>query len=369
MDKFIVKDGKKLRYGYTTGSCVAAGVKAGLYHLFEEKTLKSLKLLTPKGWEIDIDINYIKSTEEGVMVSIIKDSGDDPDITNNIEIITKIVKNNSGIINIIGGKGIGLVTKDGLSVKRGEKAINPTPLKEIKKIIKTFDIKGSGLDIEIIVPKGEELAKKTYNPKLGIIGGISIIGTTGIVEPMSDEGYTDTISLELRILRKKGTENLILTPGNYGKDFLRESNISGDIIKFSNYIGYALDDASIKGFKNVLLIGHIGKLIKVAGGIFNTHSKVADCRLEIFAAYLALMVDDKSLIKKIMNAITTEEAVDIIKENDLEDIFNIIANKIAEKCIERTYGNLNIGVLIFSQKHGLLAKSNEFKEVSKVFIK
>ncbi|MTI65217.1 MAG: cobalamin biosynthesis protein CbiD [Firmicutes bacterium] len=363
MKRFIVKNGKKLHYGYTTGSCAAAAAKAATKMLFLNKKVDNIKINTPKGWILDLKVEEPFINEKYTCCAIKKDSGDDPDITDGIKIYAKAIKSHTKKITITGGKGIGKITKPGLAVKIGDKAINPVPRNMIKKEVKEVLPTNKGVSIEIFIPKGEEIAKKTFNPKLGIVGGISIIGTSGIVEPMSEDAFKESLALELSILKEKGVKKIIFTPGNYGRDFSKSRNLNKEVVKTSNFIGYMIDKAKEYDIKEILFIGHIGKMVKVAGGIFNTHSKMADGRMEILSAYCALMGASQNLIEKIMKSITTEEATKYIKDFGYEDIFNQIAEKITEKCRERTNDSLKIGSVIFSQEQGYLGSCSYGKKL------
>ncbi len=359
LDRFIEKKGKKLRYGYTTGSCAAAAAKAAVNMLYNNKIINNISIDTPKGWNIDLELCDIQMDKESVSCAVIKDSGDDPDVTNGIKIYAKAKRAEKGI-EITGGKGVGTVTRKGLSVSVGNPAINPVPMKMIiSEVKKVLPING-GVCVEISIPKGEEIAKKTFNPKLGIVGGISIIGTTGIVEPMSEEALKESLALELSMLKAEGYKKAVFVPGNYGKDFAVKLGLNNKyFIKTSNYIGYMLDKAKETGIEKILWIGHIGKLSKVAGGIFQTHSSYADCRMEIIAAYCALIGCNPKVIRKILNCITTDESIEIIKANKLDDVFNILANKISLRSRVRTYNDIEIEAVVFSNEFGILGKSEK----------
>lgn len=357
LDRYIEKKGKKLRYGYTTGSCAAAAAKAAVKMLYDNITINTIDIDTPKGWSLGLELNDVKINKKYVSCAVIKDSGDDPDITNGIKIYAKAEKAENSI-EIIGGKGVGKVTRKGLSVPVGSPAINPVPMKMIISEVEKVLPNNKGVSVEISIPKGEEIAKKTFNPKLGIVGGISIIGTTGIVEPMSEEALKESLALELSMLKAEGCKKAVFVPGNYGKNFAQSMNVDDKyIIKTSNYVGYMLDKAKEIGIEKILWIGHIGKLSKVAGGIFQTHSSYADCRMEIIAAYCASIGCDSKKINDILNCITTDESIEIIKENKLEMVFNILANKISLRSMERTYNEIEIEAVIFSNKFGILGKS------------
>lgn len=367
MDKYIVKKRKKLRYGFTTGSCAAAAAKAAVKMLFTGKEIEHIDIDTPKGWKLNLEVEDVKLTNEFVSCAITKDSGDDPDITNGIKVYAKVQAIESNIV-VTGGKGVGVVTKKGLSVEVGNPAINPVPMEMIKTEVSKVLPENKGVKIEISVPKGEEIAKKTFNPKLGIIGGISIIGTSGIVEPMSEEALKDSLALELPIMKENNCDEIIFCSGNYGQDFVKNNGLNADrIVKTSNFIGFMLDKALEVGIKKIFIVGHIGKFIKVAGGIFHTHSSVADARMEILAANCAMLGAPKALIEKIMNSITTEEAVEYIYEYNFEAVFDIIAQKISDRCKTRVYDEIEIGCLIFSQNKGQLGICKKGKKLLEDF--
>ena len=293
VDHYIYKNQKKLRCGYTTGSCAAAAAKAAVRMLLTGEEVRQVKLETPKGILLYLEIEEASRTPEQASCAVRKDGGDDIDATHGMLIFATAVRLEKPDVLIDGGKGIGRVTRPGLACPMGEPAINPVPQRMIAESVRQecaaagYD---GGIRVEIWAPQGEAVAKRTYNPRLGIVGGISILGTSGIVEPMSDSALVATIEAELSMSRAAGYQSIVLTPGNYGVDFI-EGHTKIDearVIKCSNFIGEALDLAAQMGFRNLLLIGHIGKLIKVAGGIMNTHSHVADGRLEILTAHGAL---------------------------------------------------------------------------------
>jgi len=355
---YVFKAGKKLRKGITTGSCAAAAAKAATYMCFYGNRIDEIEIDTPKGVKLKLSLSNIEISHDYASCSVIKDSGDDPDITDGIEIFASAKKTENAEIIIKGGKGIGVVTKLGLQVEIGMSAINPVPRSMIKNEVSSVIQEGWGVEIEITIPRGEELAKKTYNPKLGIIGGLSILGTTGIIEPMSEDALKDTIALELKCHKVLGKEAVVLVPGNYGEEFSskRLGVSKADIVKISNYLGFALERCQEYGYKTIILSGHIGKLVKPAGGIFYTHSRVSDTRMEILTAHLALMGMEREQLGEIMNCSTTEEAITIIDKAGYSDIYKLIAEKCAQRCEDYIFGEIQIAVVLFSMKN-LLAKS------------
>jgi cobalt-precorrin-5B (C1)-methyltransferase len=355
---FDVKKNKELRCGYTTGSCAAAAAKAACMILFDKMEVKTVSIDTPKGIKLEIDINIEEQGDSFVKCYVVKDAGDDPDVTNGIKIFARAERTKLPGIEISGGAGIGVVTRKGLSVEPGKPAINPVPMKMIIEEIKKVIDEKEGVKIEISAPEGVEIAKKTFNPKLGIVGGISIIGTTGIVEPMSEEAFKNSLALKISVLKEEGIKNCIFTPGNIGEKFLindYEYRVDENrIIIISNFLGFMLEKAVYYGMKKILFAGHIGKLIKPAGGIFHTHSRVADARNEILAANYGYFCNDLSGVKKIMESNTTEEAIDHIKD---EKFFSYIACKIKKKCESHVYNKLAVEVVLISQFKGKLAET------------
>lgn len=364
MDRYVVKDGKKLKYGYTTGSCATAAAKAATRMLFTGEEIENVKIKTPKGWDLFLDVEDILIKEKSVKCSITKDAGDDPDSTDGIKVFAEaeIIENEDIILT--GGVGVGKVTREGLAIEVGEYAINPVPRKTILSAVKEELPVGMGVKITISIPEGVDIAKKTFNPKLGIVGGISVLGTTGIVEPMSEEAFKDSIALELSILKNKGIKKVIFSPGNYGRDFVSELNLKNySLIKTSNFIGFMLDKAIEYDMREILFVGHIGKMIKVSGGIFHTHSKVADARMEILAAYYAALGGAQDDIKNILNSITTDKAIEYINPKYRDELFKYIVENISKKCMSRVYDSIKIGTVIFSKKYGLLGMCPVGKEM------
>ena len=306
---------------------------------------------------------------------MIKDGGDDPDVTTGAYIYASVrilhsdtsalckKRQDLVIINIDGGDGVGRVTKPGLDQPVGNAAINHVPRemieKEVGEVCELLDFKGT-LDITISVPKGKELAERTFNPRLGIVGGISILGTSGIVEPMSSQALIDTIRVELRQRYSFGYDYVAVAPGNYGLDFMKES-YGYDLdrsVKCSNFIGETIDMAADMGFKRMLLTGHIGKLIKVAGGIMNTHSREADCRIELLTAFAFKCGVEPEYIKRIMDSLTTEEALAALKESGrLYEVMDYAMERICFYLDKRAKGRLGIDCIMYSNEFGELAKS------------
>ncbi len=288
-DYYAIKNGNKLQFGFTTGTCAAAATKAAALMLVSGKMIQRVHIITPKGIALNLEVlePEIKSNEASCAIR--KISGDDPDVTDGVLVYSTVTWQKEPGIRVDGGLGVGRVTRPGLKQKIGEVAINPVPMEMIKAAANEALAdcgQAEGLKVVISIPQGVELAKKTFNPRLGIEGGISVLGTSGIVEPMSEQALIDCIELEIRQKYAGGQRRIIMAQGNYGADFIKELCGVQDeqIIKCSNFIGVSLDMAAAEGVKELLLVGNIGKLVKLAGGIMNSHSKEADARAELIAA-------------------------------------------------------------------------------------
>lgn len=371
LERYVYKNQKKMRCGYTTGTCACAAAKAAAYMLLSGREVKEIKVITPMGVSLTLPVIDIDIKEDKVICAIKKDSGDDPDVTNGIKIYAQVtyVKedimrtiNTDGVI-VDGGIGVGRVTKKGLKCAVGEAAINPVPLKMIKEAVaeaaESYSYEGS-LKVIISAPKGVDIAKKTFNPNLGITGGISILGTTGIVEPMSEQALIDTIKTEINMHIAQGEKVLLVAPGNYGQDFLLNTlNIElKRSIKCSNYIGNTIDMVCDADAKAMLLVGHIGKLVKLGAGIMNTHSKVADGRMEVLSACAIRAGADNDTALKILDCITTEAALEILKKSDiLEKTMYQLTLRIEDVLQRRSSGKIVIGAIVFSNEYGILGKT------------
>lgn len=365
MDEYLYFRGKKLRYGYTTGSSATAATKAALMYLLDDSKhdIPEVTIKLPSGNSLTISVNSLEKKENSILASVIKDGGDDPDVTHGLEIYSKVSLRNDSKINIFGGIGVGKVTKKGLPVAPGNSAINPVPLKMIRETVEEMLPEGLGADVEIFVPKGEETAKKTLNAKLGIIGGISILGTTGIVKPMSEESWKASLAIELKMaLENAGNGEAIFLFGNRGKQYLSdnfEDNTSQAIV-ISNFVGYMFDRACEFEAKKIYFIGELGKFVKVAGGIFHTHSRVSDAKMEILTANALLVGESTENMKKIMASNTTEEATKYIEKTE---VYNLLAEKAKQKCEEycrRNGWELEVETLIISAEKEVLGNSRHF---------
>ena len=361
----------KLRSGFTTGSCAAAAAKAAAWMLLTGAEKKNITIITPKGAAFNAKILDIQRKEESVSCAVRKDGGDDPDVTTGALIYAKVSLTDEEGVSIDGGEGVGRVTRPGLDQPVGAAAINSVPRSmirhEVAEAAETCGYAG-GLRVVISVPGGEEIAARTFNPRLGIEGGISIIGTSGVVEPMSEQAILDTIKVELRQKRAEGAETAFVSPGNYGLDFMRET-YGMDLdrsVKCSNFIGLTVDMVRELGFKGMLLTGHAGKLVKLAGGIMNTHSREGDCRMELIAAAMAREGAGTELILSILDSVTTEDAFTRLAEADPE-----LSERTAKRLMDSMLGHLRhrageglaIECIMYTKTNGLIAASSGAAEM------
>ena len=368
-DYYVIRNQKKLRFGYTTGSCAAGAARGAVRLLLGEDEISEVELMTPKGILLHLEILDRKRSENAASCAVRKDAGDDPDTTNGILVYAKVEKflirsDMEDRIVIDGGIGVGRVTKPGLSQKVGEAAINPVPramiLQAVEEIADQYHYEG-GLKVTISVPEGEKIARKTFNPRLGIVGGISILGTSGIVEPMSEKALTDTIQLELHQKHVAGLKSMILTPGNYGESFLRdELNVNLDYaVKCSNFIGDSLDMAVQENIGEVLLVGHGGKLIKLAAGVMNTHSSVADGRMETLAAWGGACGAGPELIREILESVTVDQGLKLLETVPglREKVMEQVVRRAWEHLTLRAGESMKVECILFTNERGILGMS------------
>lgn len=373
-DYYVIRNQKKLRFGYTTGSCAAGAARGAARLLLGEDEISEVELMTPKGILLHLEILDRKRSENAASCAVRKDAGDDPDTTNGILVYAEVEKflirsDMEDRIVIDGGIGVGRVTKPGLSQKVGEAAINPVPramiLQAVEEIADQYHYEG-GLKVTISVPEGEKIARKTFNPRLGIVGGISILGTSGIVEPMSEKALIDSIRVEMTQHAAMGEQYMLVTPGNYGADYLREHMELPfeKNIKCSNYVGETIDMAVDMGVKGILFISHIGKFVKVAAGIMNTHSHSADARMEVLCSNAIRAGGDLACARSILQCNTTDEALRVLDESHiLKETMKEVTDRIHFYLDHRSYQQILLGAVIFSNEYGYLGQTANAAEL------
>lgn len=428
MEEYVIKNQKKLRLGITTGTCSAAAAQAATMQLLLGVESHAVTLRTPKGMTVSVPVYLLESDDRRASYKVIKDSGDDPDVTNGTDVCVTVEyvqqsasaetdgsvgtrgnKNvsvetggNTGSDGIVeastrsskhgsqdrscaftseaypyltldGGIGIGRVTKEGLEQEVGQAAINRVPRQMIFEAVADVCEKANvseSLHITVWMPEGEALAKRTFNPKLGIEGGLSVLGTSGILEPMSEQAIVATIETEIRQLHAVGEEKILVTPGNYGQAYASEY-LGLDLtksVKSSNYIGDTIDLAISYGMNDFLLVGNIGKLVKLAAGIFNTHSKVADGRGEIFAVHAAMAGADAKVVQEIYDCINTDRMLDVLEREGLREVvMQSILAAIEKHVAGRVGDTMRFGVVVFSEKYGYLGQTKNSDMVLDMF--
>ena len=370
LEEYVYRGAEKLRCGYTTGSCAAAAAKAAAEMIFTGHEVTGVKLMTPKGIMLDLDVVDAEMKDGSASCAIVKDSGDDPDITNGIRVYSRVRLIPEGTV-ILGGEGVGVVTKAGLDRPVGDAAINTVPRRMISgavaEIAEKYGYSG-GFEVTVSIPQGVELAKKTFNPRMGIEGGISVIGTSGIVEPMSNTAVIETIRAEANIRRAAGQRNMLLTIGNYSEDFVqRELPFSLErSVTCSNFIGDAIDIGMELGFESILIVGHIGKLVKLGAGIMNTHSSWADGRMDVLVTCGVLAGADTDTLKRLPECATADAAMDILEEGGyLEKTADILSRRMDSYLRARVKDSIPIAALAFSYKRQLQVRTALAEELIK----
>jgi len=371
--KPVWKKGKAYRKGYTTGSCATAAAKVATLMILRQQLIHQIEITTPSGVSLTLSVESpsISGTAEAV-AAVRKDGGDDVDATHGMLIFARVSLRTDSHIMIDGGDGVGIVTKPGVGLPIGQAAINKTPRHTIEQAVREVIGPSRGVNVEIFAPEGVERAKQTYNDRLGIEGGISIIGTTGIVTPMSEESWKRSLSIELEQKRALGFERVIFVPGNHGERFVSQVfNASTDyVVTMSNFVGFMLQEAERLEFKYVLVAGHLGKLIKVAAGVFHTHSHIADARMETLVTHLALMGMSQEKLQIIYNCNTTEEAMNVIDECGFTAVYDRIAAAIVSRIklmLRYSKSPFSCDAILFSMDNKILGSSRSFVDIQRDF--
>lgn len=362
MERYIPVGGERLRCGYTTGTSAAAAARSAAELLVRGVCPASVVVETPAGVAVEVEVEERSAGPGWARCGVRKDGGDDPDVTDGALIWARVERVPGVGIEIEGGEGVGRVTRPGLDQPPGAAAINSTPRRMIEEQVRgviAASGEEQGLRVTISVAGGEKLAGRTFNPRLGIEGGISILGTTGIVRPMSEAALVDSVRLELDMAYAAGGRDVLVTPGSYGESFAREVlGLSLDChAQCSNYIGEAIDYAAGLGFRSLLLVGHLGKLSKVAAGSMNTHSRVADGRRECLTAHAALCGAGRGLLNRLFQAVTTDAGIELLDEAGLRAPVMVSIARTLEQVLEQRAGGMAIGAIFFSNQYGVLGQT------------
>ena len=363
-EQYLQRGRQKLRCGYTTGACAALAAKAAAKMLLTQQMAQEETLVLPKGLAVTVPIEEAAFSPSFASCAVRKDGGDDCDAPHGLLIYARVSPCAHPGVEIDGGQGVGRVTRPGLDQPVGAAAINSTPRRmireEVEAVCRSLDYQG-GLSVVISTPGGEAVAQKTFNPVLGIEGGISILGTSGVVEPQSLQALLDTIQVELKMHAAAGCKEVIFTPGNYGEDFLKAHPPVREIpvVKISNFVGDSLDFAVEMGFTQVYLVGHLGKFVKLAAGVMNTHSRYADGRREVFAAHAGMAGANQNCICQLMEAPTADQCLAILEDAGLrEPVLDSIFKQILYHTRRRADG-IQVEAVVFSNQSGALAYSEE----------
>lgn len=360
---------KKLRSGYTTGACAAAGVKAAL--LYEAGlSWQNISLTALDGTKLTIPVKDVQRQDDGICAEVVKFSGDDPDITNGVSVFTTVAHaEGAGAMVFRAGRGIGTVTKPGLAVPVGEPSINPGPRELMRRAARELLGTSDGLIVTVSIPAGAELAKRTLNPVLGVEGGISVIGTTGVLRPMSEEGFKNSLVPQIDVAKAAGYEDLIFVPGKIGENLAKAWGLPAEAMtQTSNFIGFMLEAAAERKIPRVLLFGHIGKLVKVAAGIFYTHNRIADARLETMAAYAAAAELNAAGVRDILQSNTTEDALTILQQAGLEQqVCMALAEQAGRRAKRYVFGKLEVGVVMVTLQGRLLGLNETARAVGETY--
>lgn len=355
---------KKLRSGFTTGTCAAAAAKAAALAYYGQ-TPAAVEVFSPQGHSLHIPVEESIATATGGIATVRKDAGDDPDITNGTAIVVELVITDQPDIIIKAGIGVGTVTKPGLAVAVGEPAVNPGPRKMISHALRETLPQNQGAVVTISIPDGVQLAKRTLNQTLGIVGGLSVIGTTGIVEPMSEEAFKNSLTPQISVAKALGYHELVLAPGKIGQDIAIQQFLlpAEAVLQTSNFIGHMLESAVQQNIKKVLLFGHLGKLVKVAAGIFHTHNRMADARMETIAAYAGAAGAPPEALREILACTTTEAAMPVIERYELTGIYCTLAERASIRARRYVFEDLVVGTAIVTLKGKLLGYDDTAVEI------
>lgn len=359
-------DIEAMRGGYTTGSCATAGMKAALMALLQEEYPTRVTVINPQDTPIEVPVKSVEVlSDTEARATVVKDGGDDPDVTHGTDVVTTVQLTDDGTLQFRAGFGVGTVTKPGLAMPPGEPAINPGPRIMMTTVFNEFCTAGQGVIVTVSVPNGEVRAKKTLNSTLGIEGGISIIGTTGIVKPMSEEGFKNSLVPQLTVMKAAGYETAVLVPGRIGQELAK--NVLGIAInqmaETSNFIGFMLEQCVKAGFKKIVIIGHIGKIIKLASGSFHTHNRMSDGRMETLVAYAALDGASTKVANEIMECRTTEAAMPILAREHLTSVYQRVADRASMRSERYIANEAEVGIIIATLDGEILAVDETAKRI------
>ncbi|AJM91359.1 MULTISPECIES: cobalt-precorrin-5B (C(1))-methyltransferase [Nitrosopumilus] len=353
---------KKLRTGYTTGSSATAASKAALLSIIKQQKIEEIEITLPKKTTIKIPVNLCQFEKNKAKCSVIKDGGDDPDVTHGAEIIVELKFNdNKNQIEIDGGEGVGIVTKPGLGLEINKPAINPVPKKMIRENLQEIGkdiLKEKGIRVVISVPKGKELGPKTDNPRIGIKNGISILGTSGIVIPFSTASYAASIRQNLDVSIAMGNDTVVLTTGGRSEDFAKKIVDLPEhcFVQMGDFSGYTIQQCGKKNIKKAYVVGFIGKLAKMAAGVKQTHVKGSKVDMNFLAELAKKVNADEKIIESIKKANTARHVSEIIQENNVNGFFELICSEVYRHMRKHSEEKVPIDVILFDFEGNILAR-------------
>ena len=344
---------KALREGFTTGSCAAAAALASCLWQRDGACPERVGIVVPAGKTFAPEI----IAHGGYVCGVIKDGGDDPDITTGSEVRARVrLMESDGGIRFLAGDGVGTITLPGMKLPVGEAAINPVPRRMIEQAVRQV-FPARAAEVTVSIPGGEELAKRTFNPRLGVVGGLSVLGTTGVVRPMSEEALKETIRLELSVRRKQGADEIGLVFGSQGERAANALFPCMQAVQMSNFVGFALDSAAELGFLRVILLGQPGKLVKVSGGSMQTHSQYGDGRRETLIAHLALMGAPVELLEFVRQSVTLDGCISPIYDAGFDAVWTHLADAAAAYAAARIHGEMRVDAVMLDAKGQILGRS------------
>lgn len=356
---------QKFREGFTTGATAAACMKAAILATKGEYPSK-VTVYSPNRTKLTIPILKAEGNARHGEAAALKDAGDDIDCTNGTEIRASVDLTDKPGLILKAGKGVGTVTRPGLQVKVGRPAINPGPQIMMRYVYEELVGADKGCTVTISIPEGEKLAKETLNPTLGVEGGLSILGTTGIVKPMSEDAYKRSLAVQIPVVRAAGCDLIVLCPGRIGRAAALKIGIPEKALaETSNFIGYMMEQAAAAGFKKMILIGHMGKLVKVASGSFHTYNRNSDGRMETMAAYAALNGAGPAVVREILQCTTTNGADEIIQREHLSVIYSQMAERAQVRSERYIFQKAEVGVIFAHMDGTVQAISSHAKELLK----
>jgi cobalt-precorrin-5B (C1)-methyltransferase len=351
-----------LRPGYTTGACATAATKGALCALIYQRHFPTATIRLPIGQDVTFTLHSCTYTADAGYSSVIKDAGDDPDVTHLAEICARVTWSERPGVHLARGVGVGLVTKKGLPVPVGEPAINPVPrqmlIDTVHEVLAGAPRTLRGVTVEISVPNGEELAKKTLNPRLGILGGISILGTTGIVVPYSTAAWEASVVQNIDVAVAQECEHLVFIVGGRGERFAQRLFALPDIafVQIADFFGLALRHAVTAGAGRVTLASLVGKLAKFAAGNESVHSRESTQDFAFLGDLARHAGAGKALVQQVHRANTAQEVLDLMSEAGLTAFHDLVCQAAWSYAVSLTHGAYPLEILLLGRTGEVLGR-------------